>query len=473
MYSLALLGISGFITSLLLTPVVRDLVRRWGFVDNPGARKVHTRPVPRVGGFSVAFAYLASFAVLLLVGSRGGDMIWSAQPEIWRLVPAAVVIFCVGLYDDLVGLSPWWKIAGQVAAAGLAYADGLRVQGFGGHELGHWWSFPATILWLLLCTNAMNLIDGVDGLATGVGLFATMTTLIAALLQGNFGLALATAPLAGALLGFLRFNFNPATIFLGDSGSLFIGFLLGCYGVIWSQKSATLLGMTAPLMALAIPLLDTTLAIIRRLLRRKPIFAADNGHIHHRLLAQGLTPRKVVLLLYACCALGSISSLAMMNRNYSGVVIIAFCAITWIGVQHLGYVEFGLVGRMVIEGAFRRHLNAHIALQAIEQRFATAVNVDDCWCVIREASTEFGFHRVRMRLSGHTFEHADGVAPLKWWSIRITLDDHNFVELDRDFDVLGNATALAAFAGMLQKNLSSVPLHKTAAAEVAPSRAAN
>ena len=154
-----------------------------------------------------------------------------------------------------------------------------------------WLSLPLTLLWLVGCANAFNLIDGIDGLATGAGLFATVTILIGALLSNNVPLALATVPLAGALLGFLRYNFNPASIFLGDSGSLTIGFLLGCYGVLWSQKGATMLGMTAPLMALAVPLLDTGLAVARRFLRHQPIMSGDAAHIHHRLLARGLTPK--------------------------------------------------------------------------------------------------------------------------------------------------------------------------------------
>src|SRR6201999_2943513 len=129
----------------------------------------------------------------------------------------------------------------------------------------------------------VNLIDGIDGLATGVGFFATVTMALAALMQGNITLAIAVVPLAGALLGFLRYNFNPASIFLGDSGSLLVGFLLGSFGILWSQKAATILGITAPMMAMAIPLLDTGLAIVRRFLRNRPIFEGDRGHIHHRL----------------------------------------------------------------------------------------------------------------------------------------------------------------------------------------------
>jgi UDP-GlcNAc:undecaprenyl-phosphate GlcNAc-1-phosphate transferase len=146
---------------------------------------------------------------------------------------------------------------------------------------------PVTVLWLLACANAFNLIDGLDGLASGVGLFATLTTLCAALMHGDMELALATAPLAGALIGFLRYNFNPASIFLGDCGSLSIGFLLGCYAVMWSQKSATLLGMAAPAIVLAAPLVDTALSIARRFIQHKPIFGADRGHLHHRLLDRG------------------------------------------------------------------------------------------------------------------------------------------------------------------------------------------
>ena len=174
---------------------------------------------------------------------------------------------------------------------------GVRILSIAGAPTEAWWNIPLTILWLLACMNAFNLVDGLDGLAAGVGLFATLTVFAAAMMQHNMVLAVATFPLAGAMLAFLCYNFNPATIFLGDSGALLIGFLLGCYAAIWSNKSATLLGMTAPLMALSIPLLDVALAIVRRFLRRQPIFTADRGHIHHRLLDRGFTPRRVVLVL--------------------------------------------------------------------------------------------------------------------------------------------------------------------------------
>jgi len=456
MYSLAFLAGAAFLLSLLLTPAVRNLFRRWGVVDHPGGdRTIHDRPIPRVGGIAIAIAYLLAYGCLLLVKLKGGLIVWDSLDFALRLLPAAGVIFVIGLIDDLKGLEPWHKLIGEIGAAGLAYWAGVHVQGFGGYTLGAWWSLPLTVLWLVGCTNAINLIDGVDGLAAGVGLFATCTTLVAALLQHNINLALAVAPLVGCLLGFLRYNFNPATIFLGDSGSLFIGFLLGCYGVLWSQKAATILGMTAPLMALSVPLLDTGLSILRRFLRRQPIFEGDRGHIHHRLLDKGLTQRKVALTLYACCALGATCSVLVINKSFSGLVVLLFCAMSWIGIQHLGYIEFGVAGRMFIEGAFRRLLNSQIALQTYEDRLNAATTPNEYWRVMEAAFKEFGFHRAHMSLGGHTFDWQDTVYPVSSWDITIPITDSDFVRLTRPFGASGQPNVVGPIADILRKTLSA------------------
>jgi UDP-GlcNAc:undecaprenyl-phosphate/decaprenyl-phosphate GlcNAc-1-phosphate transferase len=316
MYSLLFLAFASFILSLLLTPLVRNVFRRLGIVDEPDkARKFHQRAIPRVGGVAIALSCALAFGVLLLTNLKGGAIVSDALPLAWGLLPAAGLVFAVGLLDDLIGLKPVHKLLGQVAASLVAFYAGIHINAVGGQNFGHWWSLPVTVLWLVACMNAMNLIDGVDGVAAGVGLFATATSLVAALMQHNVELALATLPLAGCLLGFLRYNFNPASIFLGDCGSLFIGFLLGCYGVLWSQKSATMLGMVAPLMAFSIPLLDTSLAIARRLLRKESIFHGDRGHIHNRLLDRGLSPRKVAFLLYGTCAIAALFSLVMISKS--------------------------------------------------------------------------------------------------------------------------------------------------------------
>jgi UDP-GlcNAc:undecaprenyl-phosphate GlcNAc-1-phosphate transferase len=278
MYSLAFLVFVAFLLALLTAPIVRNLFGRWNILDHPDrVRLVNGKPVPHVGGLSVLLAYTLSYAILLALPLRAGLTVSTALPLTWRLLPAALLIFLTGLFDDLIGLRPWQKVLAQCVAASGAFWAGIRLVNPGGLHVDPWWSFPLTVLWLLLCTNALNFIDGVDGLASGLGLFAASTTLVAALLQHNIPLALAAAPLVGALLGFLRYNFHPASIFLGDSGSLFIGFLLGCFGIVSGQKSATILGMTAPLMALSIPLLDTALAIGRRFIRKQPLSTGDLG----------------------------------------------------------------------------------------------------------------------------------------------------------------------------------------------------
>src|SRR5712692_312642 len=265
MYSFLFLAAISSVICLLLTPLCRDIFLRAGLLDQPDhVRKTHAKAIPRIGGIPIAIAYVGSFGLLLVSPFHSGSVLEQYLPLVWKLLPAVGLIFATGLIDDLIGLKSWQKLLGQVAAALCAYWGGVQVPGIAGHLTHTVLSLPLTVAWLVICANAFNLIDGVDGLATGLGLFATLTMLVAGLVQNNAPLALATAPLAGALLGFLRYNFNPASIFLGDCGSLSIGFLLGCYGVIWSQKSATMLGMTAPLMALSIPLLDTCLAVGRR-----------------------------------------------------------------------------------------------------------------------------------------------------------------------------------------------------------------
>jgi UDP-GlcNAc:undecaprenyl-phosphate GlcNAc-1-phosphate transferase len=438
MYSLIMLAVTSFGAAFVLTPVCRTVAIGWGVMDQPDqVRKFHARAVPRVGGIAIFIAYLFSFALLLLSPLTAGHLIRSHFDVVRDLFPAATIVFFTGLLDDLRGLKAWQKFAGQFAAAGVAVWGGVQVSGIAGHHFPSWCVIPVTVLWLVGCTNAFNLIDGLDGLAAGVGLLATATTLVAALLEHNIGLAIATVPLAGALLGILRFNYNPASIFLGDSGSLFIGFLLGCYGVLWSQKSATILGMTAPLIALSIPLLDTGVAIIRRFLRRQPIFGADHGHIHHKLLARGLTPRRVVVLIYIVCGLCAALSLlqGFAHERFGGPIIILFCAGAWIGVQRLGYAEFEMARRLVLAGNFRRQLNAELQLSTFHEDLAAAVTPEQCWEVLQHTYSEFGFNEIRFKLGGRLYTHTtNGHHAANTWTVRIQLSVNDYLNLSREFD---------------------------------------
>ncbi len=392
------------------------------------------------------------------------------MPTIWKLLPAVILIFVIGLLDDLINLNAWFKFSGQIAAAVIAFFAGVHVMGFGGASVtSWWWTLPLTILWLVACTNAINLIDGVDGLAAGLSLVAALSMLLGAVLTRNVLLAFATVPLVGCLFGFLRYNFNPASVFLGDSGSLFVGFLLGCYGVLWSQKSATILGMSAPLIALAIPLVDTSLAVCRRFLRGQPIFTADRGHIHHRLLDRGLTPRSTALLLYAAGAVAAMFSLAMANNHLEIPVILIFGVATWFGIQRLGFVEFGTVGRLMRRGHFRNLLASHIEIDLLETKLTLAEAPDDCWRVLEGCYRDFGFYRIEMRFSGRTFSSSpQDLAPDSSWRVEIPLIGSDYIELSREFAEETGQAVVPALSNAIHKALvQRYPAGQAAAARSA------
>lgn len=496
MYSLAFLAACSFAIALLLTPLLRNWAVRLGLVDPPGdPRKIHRQPVPRIGGVAIVATYLAAFGLLFLLPLHAGRVLSRELILVVRLLPAALLVFAIGLADDLVRLKPWQKLAGQCLAASVAYLCGVQIGNLGAFPIAPWLGFPITLLWLIGCANAFNLIDGMDGLASGVGLFATITTLIAGLLQGNVSLAIAVAPLAGALLGFLRYNFNPASIFLGDSGSLFIGFMLGCFGVLWSQKSATLLGMTAPLIALSLPLLDTLLAIVRRFLRHQPIFAADRRHIHHRLLDKGITPRRAALVLYAFCGVAAALSLlqSVFDHRFGGAIVVLFCGAAWLGIQQLGYVEFDIVGKMLLQGTLREAIHAELCLQSFESRLTKAADAQEIWTALRGAAPEFGFGYLQMKLQGRVFSHAfnghansglsacgcrtsaktypdQGTLCPECWAIRIPLSRADYIDLVRQSGVSGGLPSVtSSFVEMVRRTLQ----RKLAALELAAAPASS
>lgn len=466
MHSLLWLGLRAFLISLVLTPICRDVFRSYGVVDQPDhARKVHRYPIPRVGGLAIAASYLLASVV---VRPEEGSPLAQQLSLVWKLLPGAALALALGLLDDLFNLRAWHKLIGQLAAAGLACWSGVRILSVAGTPTDAWWNLPLTLLWLLVCMNAFNLVDGLDGLAAGVGLFATLTVFIAAIMQHNMVLAVATFPLAGALLGFLCYNFNPATIFLGDSGSLLIGYLLGCYAVIWGNKSATLLGMTAPLMALSIPLLDVALAVIRRFLRRQPIFTADRGHIHHRLLDRGLTPRRVVLVLYGLCGLAAAFSLLQsLVHSFAGALILLFGVFVLLGIQYLGYAEFDLAGRLLFSGEFQRTVGAQLELRKFRASLAATDSPGACWEVIRAACVKFGFQQANLCLAGEMFEYsAEDCGP--GWTIRVPLANSDYAVLTRPFGSAVLPMVVGSFIDLLHQTLIE-KYPESAAAEAAVS----
>ncbi len=404
MLAIVALGTTAFLLCLCLTPVLRDVFVRADIMDRPdGGRKSHAKAVPRMGGIPIVLSYAGALGLVYLFAPNGSRIYIQHGALLRSLLPAAGLVFLTGLIDDIFCIKPWQKLAGQVAAAVLAVSLGARM------SIGHapmWVSVVLSIVWLIGCTNAVNLIDGMDGLATGVGLLATTTTLLVAIISRNMGLAMATMPLAGCLLAFLRYNFAPASVFLGDCGSLTIGFILGCFGLIWSHQSGTMLGMAAPLMALALPLIDVTLAIGRRFLRRTPIFKGDRSHIHHMLLGLGFTTRGAALLLYGVCGLSA--GLALFESfGGTGVgwpILFLFCILVILGVSRLNYIEFTAAWRTISHKMMLRAVQEEIYVRDLEKSLAGAETREDCWQIIRLIALDFDFSWVSLRLDGEQFE---------------------------------------------------------------------
>jgi UDP-GlcNAc:undecaprenyl-phosphate/decaprenyl-phosphate GlcNAc-1-phosphate transferase len=452
------LGVLAVVLALVLTPLVRDHVGKLGFLDHPdGVRKKHAAPIPRVGGIAIVLSYIITFVIALALPFTYTDHLHRSLPDILPLTLVGSVVFLTGVLDDLIGLAAWQKLMGILGASVLAYFAGIHVDIhlLPGLPPWPWLGFAITVLWLVGCTNAFNLIDGMDGLAAGVGLVASVTMLIAALTQSNLPLALATMPLAGCLLGFLRYNFNGASVFLGDSGSLLIGFMLGCYGALWSEKSVTLVALTVPLLAVSIPLIDVVLSILRRFLRNRPIFQADRGHIHHRLLDRGLSPKKAVLTIYGVCGVVAVLSLlaSALHNQFSGLIVILFAGAVWIGIRQLDYTEFASAGRMFLGGKFRQIIDVETRMADFETSLSKATSMEECWAQIRAGSQGFGFHEVRMSLCGRVFEESC-LSPAKpRWQLRIPLANSQYVNFSRDFDSDMNPLVLSAFVEAVQRGL--------------------
>ncbi len=340
--------------SFIATRQVRDVAMRKGWVSLPQeGRHVHNTPLPRLGGVAIFLAFSLSLSLWLALSALFPRLQSGIAPAtLLRIYLPSCLIFCVGIYDDLRGVSPYVKFATQAFAATVLFIGGMRILDlpvlFGLRALPWFVGLPLTILWVAAITNAFNLIDGLDGLAAGSGLFSTMVFFVVALVGHSWLGALMSVALAGAILGFLRFNFNPATIFLGDSGSLFIGFVLSALALAGAQKAPTLVAVAIPVVSFGLPILETLLSIVRRLISGRPIFTADREHIHHKLLQMGFSHRQVVMVLYAVSALFALLSLFLLWPTGStlGLVLAVVGTGIWLGVQRLNYLEFGEIRRV-------------------------------------------------------------------------------------------------------------------------------
>lgn len=302
LYHLIALGISTIVV-LWSTPIVNRIGLKSGYVDRPSERKVHQRPIVRLGGVSI---FAGTLTALLIVWWTGGFGLLppDQEYEIWGVTLGGLAFFLIGLGDDLFNLSPTARLLMQSGVAGVAWGVGVRIEfltiPFNSLVTidSPWISLAITVIWLVGMANAINWIDGLDGLAAGVSGIAAVVMLIVTLFMEQSAAGLIAAALAGGALGFLRYNFNPAQIFMGDGGAYFMGFTLAGVGVIGLVKSTVVTAVLLPYLILAVPILDMSAVILLRLSQGQSPFIADKRHLHHRLLQAGLSPRLTVLFIY-------------------------------------------------------------------------------------------------------------------------------------------------------------------------------
>jgi len=300
-------GVIAFVVSYILTPYMARVGKKQNMVDLPGHRKVHEEATPNLGGIVIFFGFLLS--LLFIVQIEG---------QFKTLLIGGVIILLLGVVDDIVDLSPKYKFVIQMIPALLVIIynsnliNSFIVNQLKSFDLLGYLFYPFLIFWIVGITNSINLIDGLDGLACGVTIITLITFFILGLKQNFTSLNLISIALAASMLSFLKYNFYPAKIFLGDSGSTFAGFMLSSIGALWVLKSEQAFFIFIPIIILALPIFDTLFAIWRRYRSHHPIFQADQGHLHHRLLARGITHRNVVLLLWGISIICSVIALVIV-----------------------------------------------------------------------------------------------------------------------------------------------------------------
>lgn len=311
--------------SYMMTPPVKRFAEKVGAIDVPkDERRVHNHPIPRMGGLAIFIGFVLSLLIFVDVST-----------PVLGILLGALIIVVMGAIDDIVNLNAWVKLAGQIVAAVVAIRCGIVFDAISNPNpfseqatfvLANYLPIPLTLLWIVGCTNAVNLIDGLDGLAVGVSTISSLTMLVVALFVAEPSVAVILAALTGACLGFIPYNFNPAKIFMGDVGSQLLGFVLSTASILGMFKLHAMITFLVPLLALAVPLADTTFAFFRRIIHGQSPFHADKGHFHHRLLALGLNQKQAVAVLYGISAVLGLIAVLLAGSGALVRIVCAVCA---------------------------------------------------------------------------------------------------------------------------------------------------
>lgn len=467
-----------FIVAVVLTYGIRNTAISRGWVKGPASnRHIHSKPVPRLGGVAIYCGFVAVAGVLLTFSVITGSADASDIRKLTGVLLPATAIFLVGLYDDFRNLAPRWKFAAQ-AACGLAlFGSGFRFlipPAVMSPELGVVAAPLFTIGWTVLICNAFNLIDGVDGLAAGSALASTLTMFGVSLYTHNHTVALLAVVLAGAIAGFLRYNFSPATIFLGDCGSLLLGFLLAAFSLTGAtqQKSTTVFAAAIPVVAFGFPIVETLVSILRRFISGQPVFRADRQHIHHRLMELGISPVGVATLVYGISAVCGLLSLALLSPGAApiAVVLTVFGILVVVGLQRLYYnevIEFGRFARYSLRQ--RRTIPNNLVVRRASEHISTAPDFPAVCALLEDAFGACEFDAFSLEL----FSRRNRRLVHRWVRDGVSaepLDIMGFKLLRRDRSLCGELTLSRSDASPLMLDLNLITAELRPALELSVDR---
>jgi len=413
MKTYAMIYLGSTLLALVITPLVIIIARYFKVVDTADIRKVHSRSIPRIGGVAIFASAMCLMVPILFLQNVIGEPTRDIMLRLIVMFSAASLIFVIGLIDDIKGLRARIKFYTELIAAIAVCAIGIRIKSV---AIGDWlrldlglFSWPITILWITGITNAINLSDGLDGLAAGISAMACAVIAIFAVYSGQIIMAIIMLALLGSLTGFLFYNFNPAKIFMGDCGSLFIGFTISTSSVMCSTKSPTLVGLALPVLALGIPIFDTLFSILRRFMERRSFFSPDRRHFHHKLLDMGLAQRQGVIIAYVVTLLAAGLGMFMMVTRDINTLVVFGCVLL------LLLLLFRVVSSVRLQGAIAALQKKYAIARQIRQEtecfekvqlhFRQAKTFDQWWQAVCEAADQFGFRKLRLPLKRNGNQH--------------------------------------------------------------------
>jgi len=421
---LIVIFVLSLITSLVLTRFTGKIALQLpnGWFCRSSKHHCHVSKTPRTGGIAIYLTLVITFGLLSVASDLWDYTLGVNLHSVAQIALPATMIFALGLIDDITPLNAYFKLLVQVAAAVELYAFGFQVGTlptiFGGQEVGGFFSLLLTVLWVVLVTNSFNLIDGIDGLAAGAALFAACTVFVMSKFDQNPSIVVVTIAVAAATLGFLRYNFNPARVFLGDSGSLLLGFLLSALALASAQKSPAMIGVGFSVLCFGLPLMESSLSVVRRLLNGRSVFAPDREHIHHKLLDHGLPPGLAAIVLYLVCAVfAGLSLLVWSSESGLGLLLalLAALSVSWTGLRLLGYAEL-IELKVMVARVFgqKKIIMNDLAIRRAAHSLRSVTDVKQLEQVLMNVFSHNGFDGYELAIAHYRARTVPGLDRMQW-----------------------------------------------------------